>query len=205
MNEREVVLKDSGEVVGHACGLCGTVYSDRAPDGIAARCCLCSVCGREGKVWHGKDMPRRDHRACWERQERERRAAEDAKFRVPPPEGMALDETWTRFVSWADHGPQDGYFPNVGDLLAWCEEEGVEPPLWVHRCAPRHLAVDADSVIESACDEMHEDAAGDCDRTGLQELLDAWCEAQEVTSWDAEPGVAVPVRRPESEAGRAAE
>lgn len=54
--------------------------------------------------------------------------------------------------------------------------------LWV--CSEADISIDADSIIENACDNLHEDALDVIsyeDRQELQEFLDKWCEKQSGT------------------------
>ncbi len=34
------------------------------------------------------------------------------------------------------HGYNEGYFESLDDLLQWCDDEGIEPPCYVHPCYP---------------------------------------------------------------------
>lgn len=46
---------------------------------------------------------------------------------------------------------------------------------------PVDITIDADSIIESACEELHEDASENIsvkDRKELQDILDEWCKKQ---------------------------
>lgn len=52
--------------------------------------------------------------------------------------------------------------------------------LWV--CSVAEISLDADSILESACDELHEDAKENCDYKSLQKLLDGWCKEQTGTT-----------------------
>lgn len=57
--------------------------------------------------------------------------------------------------------------------------ENLPEVLWL--CDNVDISMDADYFIESACEELHEDAEeniSDKDRKELQELLDNWCEKQ---------------------------
>jgi len=59
------------------------------------------------------------------------------------------------------------------------------------------IGIDAYSVIESACEELHEDAIGACDHESLQKLIDEWCLKQTGTATyypDTKVGVIVPER-----------
>lgn len=51
--------------------------------------------------------------------------------------------------------------------------------LWL--TVPVDISMDADSIIESACEELHEDASENIsgeDRKELQDMLDKWCKKQ---------------------------
>lgn len=52
--------------------------------------------------------------------------------------------------------------------------------LWV--CTVSEISLDADSIIEGACDDLNEDASENCDYESLQKLLDNWCEEQSGTT-----------------------
>lgn len=52
--------------------------------------------------------------------------------------------------------------------------------LWV--CDIEKIAIDAGSVVDMACDGLHEDAVSECDANSLQKLLDDWCAEQTGTT-----------------------
>lgn len=57
--------------------------------------------------------------------------------------------------------------------------ENLPPVLWV--CKSVDIEMDAYSIIESACEELHEDAMDSIsnkDKEELQKLLDEWCSKQ---------------------------
>ncbi len=61
--------------------------------------------------------------------------------------------------------------------------ENLPEVLWL--CDNVDISMDADSIIESACEELHEDADDNIsgqDRKELQELLDNWCKKQTGTT-----------------------
>jgi hypothetical protein len=91
---------------------------------------------------------------------------------------------WSDPVFWDSHGPRDGHFYSVEDVREYCDDHGLELPKYVSATYPVALHIDADSVLECAVDEHHEGAYDQCDVAGLQKLLDAWCEAQKVTSYN---------------------
>jgi len=59
-------------------------------------------------------------------------------------------------------------FQNIPSLL-WVTEE-------------ISISLDADSICEYACEELHEDAMDNCDIKSLQEVLDDWCNKQAGTT-----------------------
>lgn len=76
----------------------------------------------------------------------------------------------------------DRYFDSVDDYLDYCECEEITPSeiLWV--CGKEEISIDADRVIESACEDLHEDASENCDCISLQKALDKWCKEQTGTT-----------------------
>ena len=61
--------------------------------------------------------------------------------------------------------------------------ENLPEVLWL--CDNVDISMDADSIIENACEELHEDAENNIsgkDRKELQELLDNWCKKQSGTT-----------------------
>lgn len=66
----------------------------------------------------------------------------------------------------------DDYFANYTN-----EEIYIKPErLWV--TSAEEISIDAGDVIEDACDGLWEEASEQCDREGLQDLLDNWCKKQ---------------------------
>lgn len=80
----------------------------------------------------------------------------------------------------------DKYYDTADDFFDdyacnYDDEEVYEKPerLWV--TSVEKISVDADNLIENACEELHEDAIESIcidDKIRLQEFLDAWCEEQ---------------------------
>ena len=58
------------------------------------------------------------------------------------------------------------------------EEDDNERPIRLWVCSVEKIYIDADNVVDNACEDLHEDAYEQCDIGGLQTLLDGWCEAQ---------------------------
>jgi len=60
-------------------------------------------------------------------------------------------------------------------------EERIPKVLW--NCEEIKMSLDAESIIENACDELHDDARENiCDEGELQEFLNKWCEKQTGTT-----------------------
>lgn len=83
---------------------------------------------------------------------------------------------------------EDEYYDCVEDFFESYKEndeigfwEGTKPDrLWV--CSVQEISIDAGSVIENACEDLHEDASENCDYGSLQVTLDAWCKNQSGTT-----------------------
>lgn len=74
-----------------------------------------------------------------------------------------------------------GYFDSISDFKDYwydfISDIGGRPQrLWVTK--KEEISIDADSLIEDVCSELHEDAKDNCDIDGLQKLLDSWCKEQ---------------------------
>ena len=76
----------------------------------------------------------------------------------------------------------DEYYDTVDDFFDdyACnhEEDGEERPVRLWVCSVEKIYIDADNVVDNACEDLHEDAYEQCDIGSLQNLLDDWCEAQ---------------------------
>lgn len=76
----------------------------------------------------------------------------------------------------------DEYYDTVDDFFDdyACnhEEDDNERPVRLWVCSVEKIYIDADNVVDNACEDLHEDAYEQCDIGGLQTLLDGWCEAQ---------------------------
>ena len=75
----------------------------------------------------------------------------------------------------------NGYFHSIEELIDFCKRKGFVIPRYVHATNIAYLEMDAYSIAEYACDELHEDALDQIDQSDideLQEMLDAWCSKQ---------------------------
>ncbi len=92
------------------------------------------------------------------------------------------DERTNDYFSDVDHFvnayKDNEEFANANEMF-----ENLPEVLWL--CDNVDISMDADSIIESACKELHEDAEDNIsgqDREELQELLDNWCKKQTGTT-----------------------
>ena len=81
----------------------------------------------------------------------------------------------------------DEYYATVDDFFEdyaanYMDEELYIRPerLWV--CSVEKIHIDADSVVDNVCQELHEDAYEQCDIGSLQDILDDWCKEQTGTT-----------------------
>ena len=76
----------------------------------------------------------------------------------------------------------DEYYDTVDDFFDdyACnhEEDGDERPVRLWVCSVEKIHIDADSVVDNVCQELHEDAYEQCDIGSLQDILDDWCKEQ---------------------------
>lgn len=91
---------------------------------------------------------------------------------------------------WFYDEQTDDYFPDVDSFVdAYKDFDEYESDeemmnnlpevLWL--TDPVDISMDADSIIENACEELHEDASENIsgeDRKELQNMLDEWCKKQ---------------------------
>lgn len=78
------------------------------------------------------------------------------------------------------HPDMDDFFDNYACNYNDEQSRRIPEQLWV--CSVTEISLDANNIIESACDELHEDAYENCDWDSLQKLLDEWCKKQSGTT-----------------------
>ena len=168
----------------YACGVCGKCYSPKSVGeqnaiDMAEKCCdpkayTCKVCGIE--------VP--SYRTMCERH------AEQARLR----KAVQIDEKdWSDPVQLdgAPGGWGEGYFFDTDDLreswedYSWVETSPQVPvPAYCWPCTSSPLALNAESLLEQAVDDMHEDAADQIvDADGLYEFIEAWNSRQTCVTW----------------------
>lgn len=88
------------------------------------------------------------------------------------------DHYFAEIEDFVDEYKDDTEFENDEEML-----ENLPEVLWV--CSKAEISMDADWIIENACEELHEDARdniSDKEEKELQEFLDKWCEKQTGTT-----------------------
>jgi hypothetical protein len=194
----KIVVESIGRLVGYMCGECRTLYD--TPDNFepsdaeewalsrAHECCVpraCDVCS----IPLGRRFPASCSDCMFAEARKRKQNALDKATKV-----AAKD--YDGGVFWSDVGPQEGYFVSVDDMLAHCEDEGVDPPamVWGSRKVPFSLS--AETILEHALEDHHE-GAGEQITTAegkrLQAFLDEWAEAQNINSFEEDRDIAVVV------------
>jgi hypothetical protein len=74
------------------------------------------------------------------------------------------------------------YLDQKDYLLLDFDEDNIPQILWVTK--EQKISIDADWIVESATEEMCEQASEMCDIKGLQILLDEWCAEQTGLSYE---------------------
>lgn len=163
------------EIKAYKCPVCGNAYvSEKA----AERCCQPKKCER-----CGIEIPRKSYyclcescRKIAKAEEEKKRFEKAVKYKLSecPPEKCEM--------MFSDiFGHNEGYFIGVDELEDYCYDNNIEMPKYCYGTYSRQISFDACSIIESACDDLHEDAIDQIDDASVKELqnfLDAWCEKQ---------------------------
>ncbi len=87
------------------------------------------------------------------------------------------DHYFAEIEDFIEEYKDNTYFENDEEML-----NNLPEVLWV--CSEVDISMDAGSIIENACDDLHEDALDAIsyeDERELQDLLDKWCEKQSGT------------------------
>jgi len=135
---------------------------------------LCEICGR----------PKRGictNRSCQEeRQEEHDRRNEQTKIsKAIRCDYDDVPEDQKEMMYSSSYGYNEGYFTKMEELIDYCEEEEIEIPEYVWSTSRIDLSLDAYSILEDACSDLHEEAFGSVDNIDeLQKYLDAWCDRQ---------------------------
>jgi len=71
----------------------------------------------------------------------------------------------------------DQYIFDEGELDDRIEEYELENPR-IYGTIETQIKINASSIIEDACNDLHENAYDQCDAESLQNILDEWCKKQ---------------------------
>lgn len=179
MNIRELTFRGEDKAVLYACGVCGSLSSpktyaasdERAHEAArqaAEACCAprkCD-CGAEiEKYWTACER-------CRERNKLIRAQVIDTSAYDGP---VSTD-------GGGDWG--EGYSSSLDGLIEHCRGYGEPLPAYCHPCTPHPLRLDADSILESAMDGMHEDADDQVEGyDDLCEFVAKWNDRQHCVSY----------------------
>jgi hypothetical protein len=174
MNEFPLLNGLTQETVAYACGKCGTVKSPKTFYGtpelcmesarkMAEECCLPRKCS----AGCGSDAPRH-----WLQCDTCRRADEESK--------EAEKVSKAKLVSLSDYD-QDYVF--IGERLVSTDDLDDETGVFWAVSTEHGITLDARDILESACEDRHEDAIDDLDVESLQAALDAWCAEQNICTY----------------------
>lgn len=85
------------------------------------------------------------------------------------------------------HGYNEGYFYSLDELFEWCDDEGIEPPCYVHPCEPTAPPqVSVDYLLDCIADNEWEGFDAENDLVGVDELakaVDAFNAKQRSQAW----------------------
>lgn len=111
----------------------------------------------------------------------EKREKQQRAFDKAPLASKEIENATECFYS-DYYGRNEGYFTDWDEFFEyWFEncESDFERPLYVWSTSPVEISIDADPIIESATDDLYEDAIFDIPsekRKELQDYLDEWCK-----------------------------
>lgn len=193
MNPINLLLPDGTPSKVWACGQCKITRADQEH---AEKCCTlvpCKVCRSPTDKKFRATCFTETCDAC-RTAEGQRKDAE----RLAKAEKL---EAWDGWV-YAGHGPNDGFFEDVGAYVDWLVDEAEDSddwPDWVYAAKSRPGCVlDIGRILENACDDGYEDM--DEDLRGVKELeaaIKAFNEANEgVIVYGADYKRAVRVPKP---------
>ncbi len=70
----------------------------------------------------------------------------------------------------------DRYVYDESGIESALEDNNLKNSLRIYATTQSSISLDADSVVEQACEDLYEDSYENCDTKSLQKLLDQWCE-----------------------------
>lgn len=171
------VFTTSGESAGWLCGTCRGFFKTK--EGAAHHCAerICN-CGAPIEYLHHSSC-----RACLLREQKA--SMERSALRAAERCKKVSWRDWSDPV-YSDH--EERFYDTVHDLVEDLDGLPIEGVVWGTRRVP--LRLDAASILEWALEEQHEGSYTDEHVTSLQNLLNGWCDQQDIYLW-GEPGVVV--------------
>lgn len=166
------------EIVAYKCSKCGAAFISKE---YAEKCCMpkkCDDCGCE--IPHNSYYSVCD--SC-----RAKREATRKKEKFDKAKHYTLDtvpESSCEYMYSEIYRYNEGYFSDIEELEDYCKENDIAMPKYVWGTTVSRISMDACSIIESSCEELHEEAGeqiDDRDCKELQNMLDKWCEKQRGT------------------------
>lgn len=136
---------------------------------------LCQYCGKPITKGHIRQCDCKDYLA-----EEELKRIE--KWRETIAKAKEVSEKDVNTMLYCDEN--DKYFSSVDDFLdeweSYHEEDELKPlRLWVTSTV--ELSFNASNILESACEDLHEEASNNCDYDELQKILDEYASKQSGT------------------------
>lgn len=149
---------------------------------------LCEYCG--------KPLPRGRLKCDCEQQRVKDEEEKRIKYQETIEKAKEIELKDTSYYMYDEQSNQ--YFSDENEFVEYYYQEWFEKysggmsfniyfdsqvPKVLWNCEEVKISIDADGIIESACEELHEDAR-DCiyDEKELQDFLDKWCEKQSGTT-----------------------
>lgn len=185
---RELVFRGDDKTRLYACSDCGKAYSPtiyacrddlahEAAKRAAMDCCAprhCTICGVE------VEQPWTACRPCRERNSLQKCAIIHRAEWTDPVQHDGMAGEWG-----------EGYSSSVNALLeAWADEHWVKigpqhpPPAYCWPCKPSKFEIDPERALESALEEMHEDACDQIvDADEFYDFIEAWNAKQTIITW----------------------
>lgn len=166
---------DVKEVTCYKCGKCGLVYHVRE---WAERCCKPKKCER-----CGIEIPYKSFwtlcNSCREEKEKEQ---ELARFKKAKKYSIKECPSEKCEMMYSDlYGYNEGYFSDIEELEDYCYDNNIKMPNYVWCTSCHQLDIDVDSLIESGCEDLHEEAyewIGEKDIKELKDFVENWCSRQ---------------------------
>ena len=179
-----VVRGHEDTIVALACPECGMTFPLQDKERVGFGCCharkyICA-CGAECDEFYT---------AC--KDCRHKQAVEKEQARFWSAEKLTIEQ-YDGAVFWADETGEaardgscgEGYFCDVGELLDECESEGIDAPKYVYCVSPQRMKIDVSSILEVALEDFSEGTYDHLENVdGLQKLIDAWIDDQELGSF----------------------